>query len=245
MLTAEEIPAGLILEATRESALKIILDQLAPNDAVVSTTGALTSTANIQTIYANINHTNPAQDFLRCVVCRIGPGSSSLRKKPFIKQMLRLKGMCMHCTLRSKIGMASREVFELREQQGEDHSRDFLTVGGMGHCSSIALGIAMAKSSKRVICIDGDGAVIMHMGAMHTIGSRGQPNFYQIVLNNGAHDSVGGQPTGALSMDLPGVAIAVGICSLLLILLCQFSACCGSTLQACRHEKPLTETMSD
>eukprot|EP00241_Pyramimonas_parkeae_P005380 CAMPEP_0114225412 /NCGR_PEP_ID=MMETSP0058-20121206/651_1 /TAXON_ID=36894 /ORGANISM="Pyramimonas parkeae, CCMP726" /LENGTH=380 /DNA_ID=CAMNT_0001336001 /DNA_START=142 /DNA_END=1284 /DNA_ORIENTATION=+ len=145
MLTAEEMPAGLILEATRESALKIILDQLAPNDAVVSTTG-----------------------------------------------------------------MASREVFELREQQGEDHSRDFLTVGGMGHCSSIALGIAMAKSSKRVICIDGDGAVIMHMGAMHTIGSRGPPNFYQIVLNNGAHDSVGGQPTGALSMDLPGVAIALG-----------------------------------
>ena len=71
----------------------------------------------------------------------------------------------------STTGMASRELFELREARGQDHARDFLTVGSMGHCSSIALGIALQKPERRVWCIDGDGSILMHMGALSVVGA--------------------------------------------------------------------------
>lgn len=77
------------------------------------------------------------------------------------------------------------------------HEKDFLTVGSMGHTSTIALGVAMQKPKRQVFCLDGDGSVIMHMGAMATVGQSGFSNFKHIVINNGAHDSVGGQPTDA------------------------------------------------
>ena len=93
-------------------------------------------------------------------------------------------------------GKASRELFEIREKRHEGHEKDFLTVGSMGHASSIALGIAL-NTEKRVWCIDGDGAMLMHMGAMGTIGSIKPKNFIHVVLNNGAHESVGGMPTVA------------------------------------------------
>ena len=93
-------------------------------------------------------------------------------------------------------GKASRELFEIREKRHEGHEKDFLTVGSMGHASSIALGIAL-NTEKRVWCIDGDGAMLMHMGAMGTIGSTKPKNLIHVVLNNGAHESVGGMPTVA------------------------------------------------
>jgi phosphonopyruvate decarboxylase len=104
-------------------------------------------------------------------------------------------------------GKPSRELFELREARGEPH-RDFLTVGGMGHASQIALGMAMALGDRPVWCVDGDGAVLMHMGALALIGGRGPGNFKHVVLNNAAHDSVGGQLTVAFDVDLCGVARA-------------------------------------
>ena len=110
----------------------------------------------------------------------------------------------------STTGMASREIFEYREKLGQGHSRDFLTVGGMGHASQIALGIACQKPDRRVICIDGDGALIMHMGSMAIIGARKNENFKHIVINNGAHDSVGGQPTVGFHVDLKAIAEAAG-----------------------------------
>lgn len=110
----------------------------------------------------------------------------------------------------STTGKASRELFELREKHGEGHEKDFLTVGSMGHASSIALGIAMQKQDKRVWCIDGDGAALMHMGAMGMIGSRHPNNFVHVVINNCAHESVGGQPTTAPDVDLCGVAESCG-----------------------------------
>lgn len=110
----------------------------------------------------------------------------------------------------STTGMASRELFELREKHGMKHEKDFLTVGGMGHASQIALSIAMQKPLRPVICLDGDGAAIMHMGGMATIGTRRPKNYIHIVLNNGAHDSVGGQPTVGLQIHLPEIAKACG-----------------------------------
>jgi phosphonopyruvate decarboxylase len=92
-------------------------------------------------------------------------------------------------------GMASRELFEVREQRGQAHGNDFLTVGCMGHASSIAAGIALAQRDRTVWCLDGDGAALMHLGAIPVIGAMSLGNFRHVLLNNGAHDSVGGQPT--------------------------------------------------
>ena len=110
----------------------------------------------------------------------------------------------------STTGKASRELFEIREERGEDHSRDFLTVGSMGHSSSIALGIALHRKEKKVWIIDGDGAVLMHMGAMVVIGTKKPGNLVHIVINNGAHETVGGQPTAAGSADLTAIARGCG-----------------------------------
>ncbi|SEM55986.1 phosphonopyruvate decarboxylase [Prevotella sp. ne3005] len=110
----------------------------------------------------------------------------------------------------STTGMISRELFEYRTVKNEGHERDFLTVGSMGHASQIALGIALAKPDRRVWCFDGDGATIMHMGSMAIVASKAPKNYVHVVFNNGAHDSVGGQPTVGLKIDLPAVAKAVG-----------------------------------
>ena len=110
----------------------------------------------------------------------------------------------------STTGMISRELFEYRTAMNQGHERDFLTVGSMGHASQIALGIAMAKPDRRVWCFDGDGATIMHMGSMAIVANKAPKNYVHVVFNNGAHDSVGGQPTVGLDIDLPAVAKAVG-----------------------------------
>lgn len=110
----------------------------------------------------------------------------------------------------STTGKASRELFEIRERRAQGHGRDFLTVGSMGHSSSIALGVALAKPEKKIWCIDGDGAALMHMGAMAVIGSRKPANLIHIVINNEAHETVGGIPTAAKSAALADIAAACG-----------------------------------
>lgn len=110
----------------------------------------------------------------------------------------------------STTGKTSRELFELRESSNQGHEKDFLTVGCMGHSSSIALAIALAKPSRQVYCFDGDGALIMHMGALSVIGQFNPKNFKHIVFNNFAHDSVGGQPTASGSIDITKIATANG-----------------------------------
>ncbi len=107
-------------------------------------------------------------------------------------------------------GKASRELFEIREADKEGHQYDFLTVGSMGHASSIALGIALAKPEQKLWCIDGDGAVLMHMGAMALIGSNAPKNLIHIVLNNAAHETVGGMPTAAGTVNLTAIAGGCG-----------------------------------
>lgn len=110
----------------------------------------------------------------------------------------------------STTGKISRELYENRELNGERHEKDFLTVGSMGHASSIALGQALSQKNKKIVCIDGDGAVIMHMGAMATIGAYEPVNLLHIVLDNSAHETVGGIPTISNKMDFVSIAKAVG-----------------------------------
>lgn len=110
----------------------------------------------------------------------------------------------------STTGKASRELFEIREADGQSHKYDFLTVGSMGHSSSIALGVALSKPERRIWCIDGDGAVLMHMGAMAVIGANKPSNLIHVIINNGAHETVGGMPTVASDMDFVGIAKACG-----------------------------------
>lgn len=110
----------------------------------------------------------------------------------------------------STTGMISRELFEYRTEKNEPHERDFLTVGSMGHASQIALGVALEKPDRHIWCFDGDGALIMHMGALAITASKAPANYIHVLFNNGAHDSVGGQPTVGLDIDVPAIAKAVG-----------------------------------
>lgn len=110
----------------------------------------------------------------------------------------------------STTGKASREVFETRVANGQGHEYDFLTVGSMGHSSSIAMGVAINKPNQKIWCIDGDGAVLMHMGAMAVLGANKLSNFVHIIINNGAHETVGGMDTVASKIDLVAIAKACG-----------------------------------
>ena len=110
----------------------------------------------------------------------------------------------------STTGKASRELFEVREANGQNHKYDFLTVGSMGHSSSIALGIALNKPNTKIWCVDGDGAVLMHMGAMAVIGNNRPNNMIHIVINNEAHETVGGMPTVAGGIDMVTIAKSCG-----------------------------------
>lgn len=152
--------------------------------AIVVRKGALTS--DKKTIYKN-----------NCVMLR----------EEIIRQIVRTAG---NDPIISTTGKASRELFEIREANGQGHKQDFLTVGSMGHSSSIALGIALNKPDTKVWCIDGDGAALMHMGAMAVIGQTAPDNLIHIVINNGAHESVGGMPTAAGCIDLVKIAEGCG-----------------------------------
>lgn len=106
-------------------------------------------------------------------------------------------------------GMASREIYEFRKNNN-DSTTDFLTVGGMGHASQIALAISKFTKNKNVFCLDGDGALLMHLGGLATNAHEGPNNFHHIVLNNGTHDSVGGQPTLGNKVNFKNIAESVG-----------------------------------
>ena len=107
-------------------------------------------------------------------------------------------------------GRATRELFFLREKRNETRSRDFLNVGSMGHASSVALGIALERPERHVVALDGDSAAIMHMGALTTVSKADAPNFMHVILNNGAHESVGGQPSAGHRVDFTRIAEACG-----------------------------------
>ena len=113
----------------------------------------------------------------------------------------------------STTGKLSREIFELRESKNEGHARDFLTVGSMGHASMIALRIAVEQPHRKVWCLDGDGAALMHLGALPVIGRRLPGNLIHVIINNGAHETVGGMPVCGGAMNIPALAAASGYSS--------------------------------
>ena len=133
--------------------------------------------------------------------------SHTMLREEIVQHITKLSG---EDPIVSTTGKASRELFETREANGESHKYDFLTVGSMGHSSSIALGLALHAPDKKVWVVDGDGAALMHMGAMAVIGSNKPANLVHVVINNEAHESVGGMPNVAGSIDLVGVAKACG-----------------------------------
>lgn len=110
----------------------------------------------------------------------------------------------------STTGMISRELYEIREKNSQSHDTDFLAFGSMGHISQIALGYALNEANKKIICLDGDGSFLMHMGSAAVVGTSKVDNFIHIVLNNMSHDSVGGQPTIAGDISLKDIANACG-----------------------------------
>lgn len=154
------------------------------NVAFVIAKGALTYSASH--CYANQNHMM-REEIIRHIVSIAG-------EDPIV----------------STTGKASRELFEIREARKESHSHDFLTVGSMGHSSSIALGVALSQPAKKIWCLDGDGAALMHMGAMALIGANKPENLVHIIINNGAHETVGGMPTVAEQIDFVMIAKGCG-----------------------------------
>ena len=132
---------------------------------------------------------------------------NQMRREEIIQHIVKVSG---EDPIISTTGKASRELFETREANGQSHKYDFLTVGSMGHTSSIALGVAIHEAKQKVWCIDGDGAVLMHMGAMAVIGAMKPQNLVHIVINNCAHETVGGMPTAVKSVNLTAVAKACG-----------------------------------
>ncbi|MBQ3395722.1 MAG: phosphonopyruvate decarboxylase [Synergistaceae bacterium] len=127
----------------------------------------------------------------------------SMTREEIIRHIIKYSG---EDAIISTTGKASRELYELRET----HERDFLTVGSMGHASSIALGVALNKPERKVWCIDGDGSVLMHMGSLALNGSIKPSNLIHIVINNSAHESVGGLPTCAGRINLADTAESCG-----------------------------------
>lgn len=132
---------------------------------------------------------------------------NTMMREEIIKHIVSVSG---EDVIVSTTGKASRELFEIREGNGQSHGYDFLTVGSMGHSSSIALGIASVKKDKKIWIIDGDGAALMHMGAMAVLGVNSPENIVHIVINNGAHETVGGMPTVAKEIDLVKIAQGCG-----------------------------------
>ncbi len=107
-------------------------------------------------------------------------------------------------------GRATRELFFLREKRGETKEHDYLNVGSMGHASSVALGIALSRPKRHVVVLDGDSAAIMHMGALTMVSKVKALNFLHVILNNGAHESVGGQPSAGQLVDFTKIAEGCG-----------------------------------
>ncbi len=110
----------------------------------------------------------------------------------------------------STTGKISRELYEFRDRTSQGHQREFLTVGSMGHASQIAMGVALARPDRQVFCLDGDGAMLMHMGSAAIVGAAGVTNFKHVILNNGVHDSVGGMATAGLRVSFTEIARACG-----------------------------------
>lgn len=133
--------------------------------------------------------------------------SYDMSREDIIKHIIEVSG---EDPIVSTTGKASRELFEAREAKGQGHGYDFLTVGSMGHTSSIALGVALNTPQKKVWCIDGDGSAIMHLGALAVLAKHNPENLVYILINNESHETVGGLPTVSGNIDWKTLAAGAG-----------------------------------
>lgn len=149
-------------------------------------------------------------------------------------------------------GRATRELFFLREKRDETKAHDFLNVGSMGHASSVALGIALEKPERKVVTLDGDSAAMMHMGALTMVSKLNVPNYIHVVLNNGAHESVGGQPSAGHKVDFTKIAEACGYATIghpvtteeeLISAITELSVCGKASFIDCRIHKGLNRKL--
>ena len=149
-------------------------------------------------------------------------------------------------------GRATRELFFLRERRGERKKNDFLNIGSMGHASSVALGIALEKKDRKVVVLDGDSAAIMHMGSMTMVSKLDVPNYMHVVLNNGAHESVGGQPSAGHKINFTKIAEGCGYATIgkaveteedLIIAINALKDCGKASFIDCRIHKGLSRKL--
>jgi phosphonopyruvate decarboxylase len=109
----------------------------------------------------------------------------------------------------STAGYTSRELFQIRKNKKFKNGKDFYMVGGMGHSSMTSLGYSL-NSKNQVICLDGDGSLIMHMGSLISTGLKSKANFKHILLNNGSHESVGDQKIDTLKINFKNIIKGFG-----------------------------------
>ncbi len=133
---------------------------------------------------------------------------NSLNREEVLGKILKM--ISRDAAIISTTGKISRELYERSDAQYGNHDNIFMTVGGMGHASMIAFGVAINKPDKRIICIDGDGAMLMHMGSSAFIGNNAPRNYVHIVINNMAHESVGGMPTNCRNVEFSSLAACLG-----------------------------------
>ena len=156
----------------------------------------------------------PADTFLSDRVSSGQPGVTALTKKSALSREQALEIVLEAAPEGARIivttGMLGRELWESRSRKGKSSKYDFLVVGGMGHASAVAHGVAEANPQAPVWCLDGDGAMIMHMGTLAVVGQHGPRNLKHLVFNNWSHDSVGGQPTAASTLDFDKLSVSLG-----------------------------------
>lgn len=195
---------------------KVTLKLLEVMDVQYTVVGPETTTDHLQAKMQEFHH---ALCLGKQVALIIQKNALTYEKKPLYRNEYNLlREDALQCIVKASgedvivctTGKAGRELFELREKNGQGHEKDFLTVGSMGHCSSIAVGIALQQPRKRVWCIDGDGAMLMHLGALPVIASCRPQNLVHVVIHNGAHESVGGQPNVMNGLDACALARASG-----------------------------------
>jgi phosphonopyruvate decarboxylase len=180
-----------------------------PASAEATTAEAVKTAMDASTPYVVLVEKGTFADAASASASASGPGSPQFasREEALIATA---QAVGPDAVIVSTTGMLSRELFEYRERSGQSGGRDFLTVGGMGHASSIALGVAMREPDREVWCFDGDGALLMHLGGLAVIANHAPAGYFHVVFNNGVHDSVGGQPTSIDVVDVAATARALG-----------------------------------
>ena len=174
------------------------------------------SNKSFKSIGKIINH---SQKFKKIVAIVVPPGIFSKLSVKVKKSNLPIRSNVIEKILRSvkkntriisTIGFSSREFFQVKKEKKIKNGKLFLMVGGMGHASATSLGVHLNSGKNEVICVDGDGAFLMHMGNVATAGVYAKKNFKYILFDNNAHESTGVQPTISNKINFKKIASGFG-----------------------------------